>query len=186
MFGVACKLPPSLTILILNGCFCFPIGCCAVRGVLICGYELKNVDCSYMPVLNSNGSDSDTETETTENEQQSQSNNEENTCINKESLRRLLKGLRTIMESIAFLMQLGALVSISVLLSIEHFFEPSEISKHYFTATYILIPLSLLSISVVWSGWIQDRIMRSSNVNNTTGQSSSGKGSITARYKTGN
>ena len=139
-----------------------------------------------MPFLNSNGSDSDTETETTEDEQQSQSNNEEKTCIDKESSRRILNCLCTIMESIAFLMQLGALVSIPVLLSMDHFFEPSEISKHYFTATYILIPLSLLSISVVWCGWIQDRIMRPLNVNNITGQSSSDKGSIIARYKTGN
>ena len=26
VFGVACKLPPALTILVMNGCFCFPIG----------------------------------------------------------------------------------------------------------------------------------------------------------------
>ena len=175
MFGVACKLPPSLTILILNGCFCFPIGWHAIWGVSICGYELKNVKCAYDPLSNSEEQGTD-EIDTIEDK-------DDITHIEKGSSKRFLKCLRTIIELVAFLMQLGVLVSIPFLLSIEQFFEPSEISKHHFIATYILIPISLISISVVWSGWIQDVIMKPQN---TIGQFSDGKGNITARYKTGN
>ena len=67
-------------------------------------------------------------------------------------------------------MQLGALVSIPVLLSTEHFYLPSGKASHYITATYILIPLSLCAISVLWSGWIQKLIIRSSGNNKNAKQ----------------
>ena len=182
VFGVACKLPPSLTLLILNGCFCFPIGFCAIWGVYICGHELMEVEFSYI-FLNNPPDEQETETETIEDNRQSEFDIVQ---IEKEKgsskRKRFYKYFRTAIEIVAFLVQLGALVSIPVLLSMEQFFEPSELSKHHFIAIYILIPLSLLSISVVWSGWIQDAIMRPYN---TTEQSSDGKGNVTARYKTG-
>ena len=89
-------------------------------------------------------------------------------------------------------MQFGALVSIPLLLSNEHFFVPFEETEHYIIATYILIPVSLFIISVVWSGWIQKAIITSS-VNNTDTTSdaaakdkTTNKKVETTRYKSGN
>ena len=68
-------------------------------------------------------------------------------------------------------MQLGALVSIPILLSNK--FSPLGRLKDHIVATYILLPVSLCVISFVWSGWIQSKTMESSD--NT----------VTARFKTG-
>ena len=79
------------------------------------------------------------------------------------SSKRYLKCiLTTTSETLGFIMQLSALVSIPVLLSIDHFYEKSGKGKHHVTATYILIPVSLGIISFVWSGWIQKIIIRHS------------------------
>ena len=77
------------------------------------------------------------------------------------SSKRYLKCiLTTTSETLGFIMQLSALVSIPVLLSINYFYEPSGKGKHHITATYFLIPVSLGIISFVWSGWIQKIIIR--------------------------
>jgi len=96
VFGVACKLPPSLTILILNGCFCFPISYYLI-------YQANNYRCKgqaqeqrYLQI----------------SEQQ--------------SLKNRSKYLLTALELLGFLMQLGALVCIPVLLSENHFFTIRE------------------------------------------------------------
>ena len=67
--------------------------------------------------------------------------------------RRCLKYLVTTFEVLGFLMQLGALVSIPILLSNEQFYSPSGRAKRYVIATYIIIPVSLSIISMIWSGW---------------------------------
>ena len=85
--------------------------------------------------------------------------------------KRYLKYLLTVLESFAFLLQLGALIGIPIVLSISN--SPSGSVKHYIVATYILLPVSLCIISFVWSGWIQKEVMKSSDDN------------VTARYKTG-
>ena len=72
-----------------------------------------------------------------------------------------LKYLITTSELLGFLMQLGALVSIPILLSNEQFFSPSGRAKRYVIATYIIIPVSLSIISMIWSGWIQNITIRS-------------------------
>ena len=142
VFGVACRLPPSITILILNGCFCFPIG-----RYLIC--QLTNV---YKR------------------------------GISEQSPKGYWKYLLMILELLALFMQLGVLVCTPILLSMEKFYSPSEKSKRYVTATYILIPISLILISIVWSGWIQKIITRPSTKQCTGGHDKKLK---TARYKTG-
>ena len=101
-----------------------------------------------------------------------------------------------ILELLALLMQLGVLVGAPILLSMEKFYSPSEKSKQLspseeskqlslsgeskHTATNILIPISLVLISIVWSGWIQKIITKAS-----TKQCTGDKKFKTARYKTG-
>lgn len=58
-----------------------------------------------------------------------------------------------ILECIAFLMQLGALVAIPVLLA--HTEDKYEGRNDKYMTMYVLIPVSLTIVSVVWSGWLQ-------------------------------
>ena len=98
-------------------------------------------------------------------------------------LKSPLKYLITTFELLGFLMQLGALVSIPIFLSNEQFFSPSGRAKRYAIATYIIIPVSLCIISIIWSGWIQNIIIRSPDA---ATQSLSGEKDKKARLKTGN
>ena len=155
VFGVACKLPPALAILILNGCFCFPIG----RYLL---YKTTNhsrqqpSQNGYLQIPDNN------------NEQNMGNTNQ------RQSPKRYLKYLLTVLELSGLLIQLGALVTIPILLSEKHYFSPSRrLSKSHIVATYILLPVLLCIVSFVWSGWIQKKTMESSD------------GKLTARFKTG-
>ena len=140
----------------MNGCFCFPIGCYLIRKLRGVNYEEaikkfnsphRHCDQGYEPISS------------------------DNTGTKNSSSKRYLKHiLRTILELLGFLMQLGALASIPVLLSLEHFYVPSGKANYHITATYILIPVSLCIISVVWSGWIQKLIMRPSGNRKTAKQ----------------
>lgn len=82
------------------------------------------------------------------------------------------------LEWLGFLMQLGALVSIPILLSEENFFSLSGKTKHYIVATYVLIPVSLFIISFIWSGLTQTVITKPSSDNNNTARLKTG----TVRY----
>ena len=166
IYGAACKLPPSLTILLMNGCVCFPVGhylICKLRGINYEHAKKKIYSCRYRqgrkPLLD----DGSTQTDVSSSKQ------------------RLKSILTTTAEILGFIMQLGALVSIPVLLSIGHFYEPSGKAKYRITATYILIPVSLCIISILWSGWIQKLIMRPSGGYKTAKQQNNG--SVTAGFK---
>ena len=56
-------------------------------------------------------------------------------------------------ETIALLMQLSALIAIPILLA---FTEVNYKATDKYMTVYILIPVTLTVISVVWSGWIQN------------------------------
>ena len=60
-----------------------------------------------------------------------------------------------VMVFFAFLLQLGALIAVPVLLALtEDQYKGSHNNDGYLT-TYILIPVTLTVLSIVWSGWIQ-------------------------------
>ena len=159
VFGVACKLPPSFTILILNGCFCFPIG----------HYLIYKATNHRRQQPNHNGyqqlPDNNDEPHTVTEQNMGNTNQQQ-------SPKRYLKYLLTILELSGLLMQLGALLGIPILLSEKHYFSPSGRLENHIVATYILLPVSLCIMSFVWSGWIQSKAMKSS-------------GKFTARFKTG-
>ena len=140
----------------MNGCFCFPIGCYLI-------YQLRGINYEEaIKKLNSS---------CRHRNQGYESISSDSTGTNDSSSKGYLKRiLITTSELLGFLMQLGALVSIPVLLSIEHFYVPSGKAKYHITATYILIPLSLCIISIVWSGWTQKLIMRPSGNRKTAKQ----------------
>ena len=171
IYGAACKLPPSLTIFIMNGCFCFPIGYYLIHQLRgINANTRKHGNKKYKRIRSVGSGSAATED-------------------------LPLKGKCALITSevLGFIMQLGALVSIPVLLATEHFYFPSGKANHYITATYILIPLSLSVISILWSGWIQKLIMRASGndmpLSNETTNSELERTSVdddkTARLKTG-
>ena len=98
---------------------------------------------------------------------------------------RRLKYLLTILELLAFLMQLGVLVAIPILLALTKYFSPSGNVEHYVIATYILLPISLCVISFVWSGWVQNQAMKPSVANPQNEAKKSSDAKHTARFKTG-
>ena len=60
-----------------------------------------------------------------------------------------------VMVFFAFLMQLGAMIAVPVLLALtEDRYRGSDNYDRYMTM-YILIPVTLTVLSIVWSGWIQ-------------------------------
>ena len=118
VFGVACKLPPSLTILLLNGVFWFVIGWHLV-----------------WKVYNRNITEDDTDKYT------------KGKCF------LCLKfKLVPLLEFVAFLMQLSVLIVIPILLAYTESIYKKSNDKHL--AIYILIPVTLTCISMVWSGWL--------------------------------
>ena len=181
VFGVACKLPPSLTILILNGCFCCPIGCYLTCKAIKRFRIIKN--CSCFPLINSEETDSERGSilYLTDIDQELEPNSSQETATEQQESKKwksfIIPFITTTCETFGFIIQLSVLASIPILLSMEQYFSPSGRTKHNVAATCILIPVSLILISVVWSGWVQDRITKA------TGQHIHGR---TARYKTGN
>ena len=164
VFGVACKLPPSLTILVLNGCFCFPIGRYLYHQVTNCRQRNQNhIHDGYSEISDDDQQLHREATENLENGHEQQTEHQ--------TLKKPLKYFLTVLESSGFVLQSGALVGVAVLLATS--FSPSGAVKHYFVATYILIPVSLFIISVVWSGWIQSYTIEASDPKST------------ARYKSG-
>ena len=186
VFGVACKIPPSLTILILNGCFCFPIG----RYLI---YQANNYNCKeriqgklYSQQRHLDGYHRVTDINSNSNHKMQPVQHMPSNSNEDKSKKRYLKYFLRMFELFGFLMQLGVLVSIPVVLSNENFFSPSGRIKHYAVATYILIPVSLSVISFVWSGWIQSKSMRASGANDNIMKSLNNEEDETARLKTGN
>ena len=123
VFGVACRLPPSLTILLLSGVFWFVIArhfFCDIfyKQVICCSAEFDNTD------------------------------EKDQSCCPLFLKHKVVPFL----ELIAFLMQLGALIAIPYLLA---YTESNYNGNNKFLTVYILIPVTLTALSVVWSGWAQ-------------------------------
>ncbi|XP_065897233.1 chitin synthase chs-2-like isoform X2 [Dysidea avara] len=136
VFGVACRLPPSLTILLLNGCFSFPIGYYLIVGKLrkLCPRTRDN----YQNL--SEGNDEE------HNDGQNNEQQTSNKCIRK---------LLTFFEILGFLVQLGVVVAAIPALSLQE----KALTKPVITV--IIMVLSLVLISFVWSGWIQQKVSKS-------------------------
>ena len=123
VFGVACKLPPSLTILLLNGVFWVVIG-----WHLVWKFHHRN------------DAKDDTDQFT------------RGKCF------LCLKfKLVPLLEFVAFLMQLSALIAIPILLAHTENVYKENSDKHL--AIYILIPITLTCISTVWSGWLHKYVI---------------------------
>ena len=155
VFGVACRLAPSLTIVILNGCFSFPIGSYLFSKVLsfLTNKTSKKTNCST-PLLESQADmltydDLNDETnKLTGNQNRSSDDNEITTTSQNSTVCSLVL---TFMESAAFFMQIIIVILIPVLLMYMHV--SSNTDKYHLTVP-ILIPITLIMLSVVWSGWI--------------------------------
>ena len=122
VFGVACKLPPPLTILLLSGVF----------WVVIARHFFWDI--FYKRVIRRSEYDDIDESDL-------------GVC----SL-FLKRKMVPFLEFIALLMQVGALIAIPIILALVGN-EYDNVDK--FITLYILIPVTLTVISVVWSGWIQ-------------------------------
>ena len=127
VFGVACKLPPSLTILLLNGVFWVVIARHLIWDIAYkriyhhkAGYHIVGEHCEERCTL------------------------------------YLKRRLVPLLEGFALLMQLGALIAVPIILA--HTEDYYKNTDKYLTV-YILIPITLTFISVVWSGWIQKYLM---------------------------
>ena len=133
VFGVACKLPPALTILVLNGCFCFPIGAFLTRRKLFgcLNIRLRSTqpfDGNYHRLQEPASAELNGGTETRQ----------------KQPSRVVHNVITTILEAMGFLMQCGVMVAIPILLNAE---------RCYYIAVIILLPISLFLLSFIWSGW---------------------------------
>ena len=124
VFGVACKLPPSLTILLLNGVF----------WVVIARHLIWDI--AYKRINHHMTGYRDVE----------EYRDGRYTLCLKHKLVPLLEGF-------ALLLQLSALVAISILLTYRKDKYNGKNTK-YLTVCF-LIPITLTVISVVWSGWLQ-------------------------------
>ena len=122
VFGVACKLPPPLTILLLSGVF----------WVVIARHFFWDI--VYKRIIRRSEYDDIDESDT-------------GVCV-----LFLKRKLVPFLEFIALLMQVGALIAIPIILGLS---ENDYDNADKFTTLYILIPVTLTVISVVWSGWIQ-------------------------------
>ena len=136
VFGVACKLPPALTILVLNGCFCFPIGAFLTRRKLFRCLNIissrlrskKPFDGNYHRLQEPASAELNGGTETRQ----------------RQPPRVVHNVITTILEAMGFLMQFGVLEAIPILLNDE---------RLYYIAVIILLPISLFVLSFIWSGW---------------------------------
>ena len=155
VFGVACRVAPSLTIVILNGCFSFPIGSYLFSKVLsfLTNKTSKKTNCST-PLLESQADmltydDLNDETnKLTGNQNHSSDDNEITTTSQNSTVCSLVL---TFMETAAFFMQIIIVILIPVLLMHIHV---SSTTEKYLLTVPMLIPITLIMISVVWSGWI--------------------------------
>ena len=127
VFGVACRLPPSLTILLLSGVYWF-----VIARHIFCDLFCKQVVCRSGEFDDIN-----------ENDQ---------SCCSW-FLRRMVVPF---LEFIAFLMQLGALIAVPLLLA---YTESDYDNNDKFLSLYIMIPVTLTVLSVVWSGWAQKHLV---------------------------
>ena len=135
VFGVACKLPPSLTILLLNGVF----------WVVIARHLIWDI--AYKRINHHIAGYRDVE---------EYRDGRYTLCLKRK--------LVPLLEGFALLLQLSALVAISILLTYRKDKYNGKNTK-YLTVCF-LIPITLTVISVVWSGWLQKylvepRLMRS-------------------------
>ena len=128
VFGVACKLPPSLTILLLSGVFWFVIG------------RHFFWDFFYKRII-----------------RQTDYDDIEESIEGTYSL-FLKHRLVPILECIAFLMQLSALIAVPILLA--HTEDRYEGENDSYMTMYVLIPVTLTVISIVWSGWLQNYLVK--------------------------
>ena len=153
VFGVACRVAPLLTIVILNGCFSFPIGSYLFSKVLsfLTNKTSKKTNCST-PLL-ANQADmptaddlNDEINKLTDNQDHTSDGNTTTTTSQKSTACSLVL---TFMETGAFFMQIIVVILVPVLLM----HVPSN-TKEYPLTVPILIPITLIMLSVVWSGWI--------------------------------
>ena len=126
VFGVACKLPPPLTILLLSGVF----------WVVIARHFFWDI--FYKRVIRRSEYD-----DIDENNQGAYS-------------LLLKRKVVPFLEFIALLMQVGAVIAIPIILALT---ENNYDNVDKFISLYILIPVTLTIISVVWSGWIQQYLV---------------------------
>ena len=158
VFGVACRLPPALTILLLNGCFCFPIGAYLVRRKLCsCLNSLK----SLQSTSTQNYGQSNGNYHQFRDSESVELNNVTNTSQQSTTGSVGCNVITFILEALGFLMQFGVLVTIPILLTLEE-----SRSRVYYIAVIILLPISLFLLSFVWSGWavIQKKTTRHGKV----------------------
>ena len=127
VFGVACKVPPALTILLLNGCFCFPIG-----------FHLFEKFQHF----------------------RSRSRRQEYQQLDGNSAGYLLNmshktlALLSILEIIALIMQFCVVVFVLPVILWD------KLEEHKNIYVVIILPVSLVLISLVWSGKIQQTVSR--------------------------
>ena len=140
VFGVACKLPSSLVILLLNG----------VVWVVIAQHLIWDIHVFYKK-KHHRTENVDTENLDTEN-LDTENLDTENLEINPP-----IGYVMPLMETIALLMQLSTLIAIPILLA---FTEVNYENTDKYMTVYILIPITLTVISVVWSGWIQNYLVK--------------------------
>lgn len=151
VFGVACKLPPSLTILLLCGVFWFVIGRHFFWDIL------------YKRVIHPSDQYDDIEDDT------------DGVCT--VFFKRKVVPL---LECVALLMQLGAVIAIPVLLAFTE--DQYRGNNDQYMTMYILIPVTLTVLSIVWSGWLQKYLVEVKNSRRSTVQDEES----VARMKSGN
>ena len=147
VFGIACKLPPSLVILLLNGVF----------WVVIARHFLWDILCKRINQIN----------------HQMTGYEDIDEYFDRKCTLCMKRRLVPLLELVAFLMQLGALISIPIILThTEHIYNGKN--KMYF-----LIPITLTFISITWSGWLQKYFAKPGIRSTETGER------CTARLKSG-
>ena len=127
-------MPPSLVIVILNGCFSFPIG----------SYLFSKLHC-----LKNQTDDLITDEEMTltgDEAEKSIADQAGDTSTTNNKMSPVCAWILTSMETIAFFMQIVMLIMIPVLLV--------SIYTNKYRLVAVLIPITLIVLSIVWSGWI--------------------------------
>ena len=124
VFGVACKLPPSLTILLLNGVFWF----------VIARHFIWDIVCNR-------------------NNHRTEGHQDCEEYISDKYTLCLKRKLMPLLKFVAFLIQLGVLISVPIILAhTEHLYNKESNEN---VILYVLIPTTLMFISIIWSGCLQ-------------------------------